>query len=224
MYTLQKLEIYGYQQEAVPHTFFQQNEPTDHVAMVFPGLEYTCQGPVLNYPSQELLMRRADVLWVEYDQRPGFATLSPEELQQCCVTDAVSAYQALLRQRTYRQITLIGKSLGTAVMAYLLTAQAMPVLTQAIWLTPLLRMQELRTQMQRAGRRSFIVIGTADPQYDPALLAEVKQAIEGDVLVIEQVGHDLQSETSVLQSLEIMEQLIRSLQTFLGGEQAKSLQ
>ena len=216
MYTLQKLEIYGYQQEAVPHTFFQQNEPTDHVAMVFPGLEYTCQGPVLNYPSQELLMRQADVLWVEYDQRPGFAAFSPAELQQCCVADALAAYQALSRHRTYRQITLIGKSLCTAVMAYLLTAHPLTVPTQAIWLTPLLRMQELRTQMQRAGRRSFVVIGTADPQYDPSLLAEVKQAIEGGLLVIEQVGHDLQSETSVLQSLEIMEQLIRSLQTFLG--------
>lgn len=95
MYSLQKLEIYGYQQEAVPHTFVQQHEPADHAAIVFPGLQYTCQGPVLNYPSQELLIRRADVLWVEYDQRPQFATFSPEELQQCCVTDAGAAYEAL---------------------------------------------------------------------------------------------------------------------------------
>ena len=83
-------------------------------------------------------------------------------------------------------------------------------------MTPLLRMQELRTQMRRVDHRSFVVIGTADPQYDPALLAEVREASEGEVLVIEQVGHDLQSETSVLQSLEVMERLVRSLQTVLG--------
>ncbi len=139
MYSLHKLEIYGDQQEAVPHTLFQRHEPTDHAAIVFPGLQYACQGPVLNYLSQELLIRQADVLWVEYDQRPQFATFSPEELQQCCVTDAGAAYEALLRHRTYRQFTLIGKSLGTAVMGHLLTAHSMP-LTQAIWLTPLLRM------------------------------------------------------------------------------------
>ena len=130
MYSQQRLEIYGYQQEAVPHTFFQQREQTDHAAMVFPGLQYTCQGPVLTYPSQELLMRGADVLWVEYDRRPQFATFSPEELQHCCVADAGAAYEGLLRHRTYRQITLVGKSLGTAVMGYLLEARTMPVLTR----------------------------------------------------------------------------------------------
>ena len=162
------------------------------------------------------MIRRADVLWVEYDQRPQFATFSPEELQQCCVADAGAAYEALLRHRTYRQITLVGKSLGTAVMGHLLTARSMQVLTQAIWLTPLLRMQELRAQMQQPSGRSFVVIGTADPQYDPTLLAEVQKASEGNVLVIEQAGHDLQIETSVLESLQVMEQLIRSLQAFLG--------
>jgi hypothetical protein len=70
--------------------------------------------------------------------------------------------------------------------------------------------------MQRADRRSFVVIGTADPQYDPTLLADVQKSSEGDVLVIEQVGHDLQIETSVLESLQVMQQLIRSLQAFLG--------
>ncbi len=70
--------------------------------------------------------------------------------------------------------------------------------------------------MQRAGRRSLVVIGTADPQYDPTMLAEVQKSSEADVLVIEQVGHDLQIETSVLESLHVMEQLICSLQAFLG--------
>jgi hypothetical protein len=55
MFSRKNLDIHGYQGESVPNTFLQQNEATEHAAIVFPGPGYTCQGPVLHYPTFELV-------------------------------------------------------------------------------------------------------------------------------------------------------------------------
>ncbi|MER3459557.1 MAG: hypothetical protein C4309_13855, partial [Chloroflexota bacterium] len=83
------LQISGYQGEPVPNTFFQHGGATDHIAIVLPGVRYTCPMPLLYYPTRLLLSMGADVLWVEYtyDQRPGFWALSEAERERWFITD-----------------------------------------------------------------------------------------------------------------------------------------
>jgi pimeloyl-ACP methyl ester carboxylesterase len=215
MYSLQTLDIQGYRQETVPNTFFQQDKPTDHAAIILPGKGYGCLGPVLHYPSLALLERGADVLCVDYTQRPNFSTLSTSELRQCSTADAEAAFQALMSQRDYQRMTIVGKSLGTMVMGHLLTTLPISIPIQTVWLTPLLHFQELREQMKQVAGPSFIVIGTADPQYDPTLLEEVQKAANAAVLIIENANHSLEFATNVLESIEAMEDITEAFQTFL---------
>lgn len=215
MHTFQQLAITGYRDEAVPHTFFRQEKATDHAALILPGIGYTCQMPLLYYPTQELLVQGADVLRVEYGQRPYFQDLSDREMVNCITADAKAASQVLLQQGLYRRITLIGKSIGTAAMAYLLNEVNLPPLVRAIWLTPPLRRKELRAMIQQARPVSLFVIGTADSHYHKQGLTEVQNATLGDTLVIENANHSLEIPHDVLQSVKIMEQVIQSLQAFL---------
>lgn len=215
MYSFQTLDIRGFQQEPVPHTLFQQHAPARHAALVLPGRAYGCQAPALAYPSYELLARGADILWVEYDRRPQFASSSPQEVLRASIADAEAACRVLVARRAYEQITIIGKSLGTVVMGYLLDTLLSSVQVRTIWLTPLLSRPEVRMHMQQA-RPALFVVGTADPTYDPALMSEVQAANPCQLLVIDGANHSLQIEDNVLQSLQIMEQLVRAVQTFLG--------
>lgn len=219
MYSFRMLQITGYRAEPVPNTFHRQDDEARHVAILLPGVAYTCQMPLLYYPTRLLLALGADVLWVEYahHRRADFLALSDSERERWFITDVSAACQAALAQRPYQQITLIGKSMGTLAMGHLLTSDARLVQARAIWLTPLLRNSRLRAQIQQSKPRSLFVIGTADSHYDPAHLAEMQKATGGDVSVIDRGDHSLEIEGDIWRSLQAIEQVMRAIQVFLTG-------
>lgn len=215
MYSLQALKMRGYHQEPVPHTLLHQHKESDHAAIVFAGQTLNCQHPTLYYPTRELVLRGAETLLVDYSLRPAFSTFSAEEILACIEADATAAYQALFREHAYKQVTLIGKSLGTLAMGHLLaTASHLPSV-RAIWLTPLLRRFELQAQIQRAHPLSLFIIGTEDPHYQAAELAKLEQVTQGETLVLKGVGHLLEAPDGIIPSLHVMEQIMRTIQAFL---------
>jgi pimeloyl-ACP methyl ester carboxylesterase len=211
------LQIAGYRNEPVPNTFFRQKEDAQHVAIVLPGVRYTCHMPLLYYPSRLLRIQGADVLWVEYayNERRDFQMLSDAERERWFITDVTAACNAALAQRPYRQITLVGKSLGTLAMGYLLSEAVLSAASQALWLTPLFRNDRLRAQIRQSKSRSLFVIGSADSHYDPAYLAEVQAATGGQTVVIDGGDHSLEIEGNVWRSLQALEQVLRAIEASL---------
>jgi hypothetical protein len=65
------------------------------------------------------------------------------------------------------------------------------------------------------GKRSLIVIGTADPHFNEALLDEIKRETDSEMLIIEGADHSLEIGGDVLRSLAAMEKVIRAIQSFV---------
>ena len=217
MYSVETLDISGYRNQPVPNTFFKQDAETHQVAILLPGWEYTCQMPLLYYPARLLLELGADVLQVEYvyNLRADFQALPSSEQPEWMFADAAAACRAALAQRSYEQVTLIGKSIGTLTMGQLLTTEAKLAKAWAVWLTPLLKNERLRTQILESRQRSLFVIGTTDPNYHPDYLAEAKRATEGEAVVIQGADHSFEIKDSILRSLRAMEEVIGAMQRFL---------
>lgn len=217
MYSIKTLEIRGYRDEPVPHTFYEQEEAPAQVALVLPGMGYTSHMPLLYYPARIMLSAGADVLGLEYDynRRKDFMALPGEERKQWLLTDVTRACHTILGGRSYQEITLIGKSLGTRAMGHLLTAENQLREANAIWLTPVLRSERLCTQIKEWGRRSLMVIGTADPHFNQALLDEIQRETDSEMLIIEGADHSLEIGGDMLQSLAAMEKVIRAIQAFV---------
>jgi len=173
--------------------------------------------PVLYYPRQLLLERGADVLLVEYDYREQANLRMPRdpERDRWFFDDVAAACGAGLGQRPYSRVTLVGKSLGTLAMGYLLTEDSRLPQAQCVWLTPLLRNDRLRAQMRRVRGHSLFVIGTADGHYDPAYLDEVRLASEGESVLILGADHSLEIEGDTVGSIRAVEQTVRAIQQFL---------
>jgi len=132
------------------------------------------------------------------------------------LADATAAYRTGLTQREYAEVTLVGKSLGTLAMGHLLTTEKRPAnRMRAVWLTPLLRQESLRQQIRRYGGPSLFAIGSADPQYEAALRAEVQEARGGEVVVVEVADHSMDIPGDSVGSGEAVEQGVRALQGFL---------
>lgn len=218
MFTLETLEIIGYENKPLSHTFLKQKTETQHVAILFPGVGYTVHMPLLYYPMRELLANGADVLQIAtvYAKQADYGRLSPTDRLRWVFGDATAACRAALAQRAYGQITLVGKSLGTLAMGFLLTTEKALTHAQAVWLTPLLWNDILRSQIQQAKPRSLFVVGTADPHYNPRGLTDVTAATGGDTVVIDGADHSLELEGDVVASLKAMARVVRALQTFLG--------
>jgi predicted alpha/beta-hydrolase family hydrolase len=217
MYGATTLAITGYRDEPVPHTFLRQDEHARHVAILLPGIGYTSDMPLLYYPARLLLARGADVLRVEYayQQRADFKTATADEQGRWVVADVTAACQAVLAQRDYEQITFVAKSLGTLALGPMLTADPPLARAHVVWLTPLLRIDHLRADIVRWGGHSLFVIGTADPYYDAAYLAEVQHATHGETVVVDGADHSLEIQGDVLRSLEAMTQVMRAVQQFV---------
>lgn len=218
MFTFETLPITGHRNEPLPHTLLKQAHDTRHVGLLFPGVGYTAHMPLLYYPMKALLAMGADVLRIEtmYLRERGFDTLAPADKARWVFEDATAACRAALAQRPYQRMTLVGKSLGTLAMAHILTTEEALPQAEAVWLTPLLWNDRLRAQILEAKPRSLFAAGTGDSHYNAGYLAELKEATEGETVVIEGANHSLEIEGDVLQSLHGLERVVRAVVTFLG--------
>jgi dienelactone hydrolase len=219
MNTTASLRIAGSGGEPVPNAFLRQRGETAHVGVLLPGFAYTAEMPLFYYAERLLLAAGADVLRVDYryHQRPGARDLPEQEQDRRLLADARAALDAALAQRPYREITLVGKSLGTLAMAHLLAGEPAAERVRAVWLTPLLRVAAVREQIQRLARVSLLAIGTADPHHDPGLLDQVRAA-GCEVVVVEGANHGFDVPGDAAASVRAVEQVVLALGTFLARE------
>ncbi len=212
MYSIESIDVPGYGSRPVPNTLFRQSVETAHLAVVLPGLSYTCRSPALYYPTLLLVDGfGADVLWVEYDYfwRPGFADLPEPEQDRRLFADAEAALRAALSRGPYERLTLVGKSLGTLAVAHLLSTDAPLEKTQALWLTPLLSECGVRERVREGEERSLAIVGTADPEYAPEALAGVEH------ITIEGADHALEVRGDAWASLRALEKALGAIEAFV---------
>ncbi len=190
----------------VPHRFLAQGRDTTHLAIVLPGLGYTCDMPLLYYTVSLLLDCGADVLQVEYayGQEAAYRSLPADERTHRLIADAGSACRAALGQRGYRRATLVGKSLGTRAMPHLLADELGPLAARSIWYTPLLNEERVRAHLCGERQPSLVAIGTDDPHYSATTVA----AIGGEV----EVAGD------IVRSVQALEGVMRAVQQFVANE------
>jgi hypothetical protein len=219
MYSFEKLEIAGYRDKPVLNTFFWQQEETRHLGILFPGLGYTSHMPLLYYPGRLLLFHGADLLRVEYayERDEAFHSLSGSERSRWINADAAAACSVALNRRSYDQVTLIGKSVGTLALGHLITTHPDLDEPRCVWLTPLLRNEQLRSQITQTRHRGLFVIGTLDPHYDRAKVAEIGEATGGEWIVIEGADHSMEIEEDVMASIQALHRIMVGMEKFLLG-------
>jgi len=216
MTSITSLSIKGCNSDPVPNTFFRQDGETEHAAIVFPGLGYTAQMPLLFYSRELLLSLKADVLTVDYDYNGrNFPALDGRERMRILYADVQPAYQALMSQRKYRRITFIGKSLGTRAMGYLLSNESLPSNVKAVWLTPLLKDVKLMAQMKQFNGPSLFISGASDPHYDSESMKEVQEATHGKVLLVEGGDHSLNIKDDIIRSIRELQRVIDGIKVFI---------
>ncbi len=211
------LSIAGHRDQPVPNRFIRPRGAIDRLAVLLPGFGYTCDMPLFYYAENLLTERGWDVLRVEYAYSRSREFRQAPEIQRrrWLFADVEAAWRAGLAQGSYAAVALIGKSLGTRAMGHLLAADSPVPNIRAVWLTPLLSDAVLREQIERGGRPSLFVIGTADPEYDPAALDRLTKATGGAAVVVDGADHGLDIPGDPVASVQGLERVVAALTRFL---------
>jgi hypothetical protein len=207
------LLINGHANAALPNRFLRQVGESPALAVLLPGLNYSCDNPLLYYTTNLLIAHSVDVLqlWANYNA-DEFQSLSNQEQIHWLVEDAVALINAGRAQRNYVRLLLIGKSIGTLTLGALLGDSDAYQDAHVIWLTPLVHYSSVVRGMSRAYKKSLYIAGTTDRTFDASSMAQV---LCHQSLVIDGADHSLQIPGNLPRSLDVMKQIVAAVEDFV---------
>ncbi len=189
---------------------------TDTVAVLWPGLRYTCDRPLLAQATRLLLQRQVTVaqVWVDY-QQAAFQQAPPEERWRWVVAEALAVLQAVRREAQPRRLVWVGKSLGTLAMAGAWLEGQGRDLAASVWLTPLLAFPAVVKVLRNLDTPALLVGSREDPTFDQTGWQQVTTNLQVEPLLLEQGNHSLEvpQEPSVTQ--QNLERVMQALDGFL---------
>jgi len=215
MTTITSLEITGYGDQPAPNRFYRQDQAATKLGIIFPGLGYNCDMPLLYYPTKLLLARGAEVLQLcpAYNT-PEFQSLPGEERTRRAFADASAALRVGLAQRDYSQIVLVGKSIGTMALAHLVSAEARLANAVTVWLTPVFRGRRVAEAAMQFKGPALFVAGTGDSIFDAEAMSQVQEATRAEALIVQGADHSMEIPGDPLRSLGVLDQVARAIGEF----------
>jgi hypothetical protein len=205
----------------VPNTFFRQDTKSNHLALILPGLNYSCDMPLLYYANQIMLEAGADVLQVKYDYtqtRSGGSASTLTERFGALAEDVIKITRIALEQREYKHLTVIGKSLGTLAIPILLQADLSLHPQTCVYMTPILKELEPVHDLIQTCPRNLFVIGTNDRYYDADLINSFRTSQPDNFMIIEGVNHSLEFPGDVVRSLEVLNSVVKTMKTIVQSQ------
>ena len=135
--------VKGYQELNVPFTFLRNEHHSKSLVVFLPGTGYTVQSPLFHYAKELFIQRDFDVLQVNYQYKDKvYAEFTVEERIESIIFDVNKVLDEALMNAPYENYYVMGKSIGTIAMSSLLSRTEF-IEAKAIWLTPLLQLDEV---------------------------------------------------------------------------------
>jgi hypothetical protein len=221
LYTEESLRISGYGGAQVANTFFRQIASTKHLAVILPGAGYSARMPILYYTVSLFLEHGADILTVDYDYRTPAIRQNPN-FKDRLTQNVAAAIRFALAERSYEQVTLIGKSLGTRAMSWLLAQDELDLNSafkfKTVWLTPLWSDPEAFSLMKSVSGQALHIIGTADQAYyNEGCKGQLMELKNTTVLTIKDADHSLDIDGDIKASLDAVYSMISGIEKFVFG-------
>ncbi len=215
-YKTESLEIPGNLGHSVKNEYHQQTGASDNLALIYPGLRYSCDKPLLYYTTNLLLERGYDVLQLRANYRtPQFQDLSQADRTIQLIEDGKALLNAGRQAKSYSNLLLTGKSLGTLTMAFIFNEDRNLLNAKTIWLTPLLHLPPVSQISLELTGPAFVVGSDADPTFESEPVTKIQSMSNTTTQIIKHANHSLEIPGEPLRSLQILTQVMENLNSFL---------
>jgi len=215
--SISSLDITGYGGRPLKNRFFRISTDTQDVALIFPGLAYNCDMPLLYYSIETILASGINTLAVDYDysNNPDYMKQLVRERAEWLIGDIEATLNAVNKEENQKVVCMVGKSLGTLALGHLIETHESLRDAKTIWLTPLVKNPELLEQMLAYMKDAVLVIGTKDSHYDSDIIDRLNISTQLSGIVIDGANHSLEIEGDVTKSLRVLMQIVTIVQQFL---------
>ncbi len=216
-FELDTLDIHGYEGREVQNSFLKQKKGPGLISVILPGLHYNVDMPLLYYSTGILLEAGHSVLSVDtrYSGKEGFMSVSSEVRTKWMFEDITGVFNAVQELDEYTLAVLVGKSLGTLQMGFLVERAKSIQKCKLIWLTPLLKQEWLVKQVIAHLGESFLVIGTYDEHYNEEILTRITEGSNCEVYTVPMGNHSLDVPGGLVESMNQLTDLMKELRDFV---------
>ena len=186
-----------------------RKDTTEKLAVLFPGIGYTCEKPLLYYGGKLAAARGYQVITVPYGNFSAGIKGNPEKMKEAFFS-ALKRTEEILKDvpwEMYAEILFISKSVGTVVAASYRKVHQLQ--TRNISFTP------LEETFQFAEGEGIMFHGTADPwAEDSGRIRELCRKAGQTIYLVERGNHSLET-GDVLRDIENLKWIMEKVNTFL---------
>jgi hypothetical protein len=206
--------IQGYKGMNIPFTMLSKKEDSGKLAILLPGAGYTVQAPILHYSTGVFINKSFDVLQVKYQYNNDFyVDFSMDELSEAIKMDVHTVLDSVFAERTYENVYLIGKSIGTIAMSSVLEREEFKN-AKAIWLTPLIQREDVLGSMAGSVNKGLFIIGDKDHYYSEERFLKAAENPNISPRLIPNVNHSLEYDEDIVESIDVLKSIIKDIENF----------
>lgn len=180
---------------------------------MFPGVGYTVHGPLFHFATGLYLNKGMDILHLEYPYGDSFYDFTDDQLREAVIYDSGAIIDQVLEDKDYENFYLIGKSFGTIAMSNELNKDRFKK-AKAVWLTPLLKRDDVFTAMKESSGKGLCFIGNQDPHYVENRYTQLEQNPNMIMKLYPKVNHSMEYEEDILKSIDIVKDVMRDIDQF----------
>lgn len=201
----------------IPYTWIRSDKPNKSICIMLPGLGYTTQRPLFHYATGLFLNHHVDVLQIHYQfaKNEKYKKLPYAEQEQWMYDDVRAVTDEVLKNTNYEQFFILGKSIGTISMAKAWSEKSFVQNACGIWLTPLVKIDEVYKAMLNSHRPSLCVLGDKDHHFNVERVSSLKNNPLVRTFVVPGADHSLEIGGEIFASIEALKEVMKQVEDFL---------
>ena len=181
-----------------------------NIAVLFPGIGYTCDKPLLYYSEKLVRERGYEVVRVPYGNFPPNVKGDPVKMYQCFVSARQQAEDLLagIDWAKYEDILFFSKSVGTA--AALSYAAEHCLRARQVLYTPL----EETFRFPAAAEGTIVFHGTADPWAKTEEITRIREEKGFPLFLTKKANHSLEC-GKVSKDIKTIREVMKTVEEFI---------
>jgi len=196
------------------HKYARHPDAAEGLGILLPGQYYGVDGPLLYFLGDLLSRGGWDTLALTYGFQMTMEAVSAA-VMAATLEECQEAVRTVLRERDYRRIVLVGKSIGTGVVAHLCLEEPLCAKARAVHFTPTLEVPLFDPLFARTSQPALLAMGTADPFYSSQALERLREQRPFELTLIEGADHSLMIPGDLDASLEALRRVLREAEAFI---------
>lgn len=212
MYEVTDGHVIGKNGIPVPFSYLQPDSSSDTLVILLPGYGYTNDSPMFRYTTELCIENGLSVLEVNYNYRDE--RYDSVDVNKAIVDDVRLVIDQILHSDSVEQYIIVGKSLGTVAMASELTRNVFHD-AKLVWLTPLLKQDDIYEAIQSHKGKQLILMGTADQHYVDERMKRLEHLALTELEIVEEMNHSLEYTGETYRSLRLLETLLKRVEQFI---------